>query len=387
MEQSIIKVYDMNCMQMRTWAEISLKNIEHNYKAMRARLGEGTRFLGVVKADAYGHGAMQVAGLLQELGCDYLGVACLDEALALRGNGIRLPILIMGYTSPEFTPVLLEQNLTQTVYDIETAKLFSAAASGLGKALRVHLKADSGMGRLGFACHGGRDPESEMLQVLRLPNLRPEGIFTHFAVSDSCGDAFTEQQFKAFRELVGRLEKSANVKFEIKHCANSGAMINYDWSYIDMVRPGLMLYGHYPAKETGGITLRPAKELKTRIAQLKELEAGDTVSYGRIYTAPFKRRIAAITIGYADGLHRVLSGKFDVLIRGRRAPQVGRICMDMCMVDVTAVPDAAVGDTVTIFGRDGGEYISVDELADLAGTVSWELLCAVSPRVPRVYLP
>jgi len=372
---------------MRTWAEISLKNIEHNYKAMRARLGEGTRFLGVVKADAYGHGAMQVAGLLQELGCDYLGVACLDEALALRGNGIRLPILIMGYTSPEFTPVLLEQNLTQTVYDIETAKLFSAVASGLGKALRVHLKADSGMGRLGFACHGGRDPESEMLQVLRLPNLRPEGIFTHFAVSDSCGDAFTEQQFKAFMELVGRLEKSANVKFEIKHCANSGAMINYDWSYIDMVRPGLMLYGHYPAKETGGITLRPAMELKTRIAQLKELEAGDTVSYGRIYTAPFKRRIAAITIGYADGLHRVLSGKFDVLIRGRRAPQVGRICMDMCMVDVTAVPDAAVGDTVTIFGRDGGEYISVDELADLAGTVSWELLCAVSPRVPRVYLP
>jgi alanine racemase len=376
----------MNYTQMRTWAEISLKNIEHNYKAMRARLGGGTRFLGVVKADAYGHGAVQVAGLLQELGCDYLGVACLDEALALRKNGITLPILIMGYTSPEFTPTLLEQNLTQTVYDLELAEAFSSAALSLGKTLKVHLKADSGMGRLGFKCRGGRDPERDMTRVTKLPGLHTEGIFTHFAVSDVSGDPFTEKQFNDYKELVDRLEKNAGVKFEIKHCANSGAMINYAWSYSDMVRPGLMLYGLYPGGETGGLELKPVMALKTRVAQVKELDAGDTVSYGRIYTAPSKRRIAVVTVGYADGLHRALSGKIDLLIHGKRARQVGAISMDMCMIDVTDIPDAAVGDVVTVFGRDGGEYISVGELADLAGTISWELLCAVSPRVPRIYL-
>jgi alanine racemase len=377
----------MNDPQMRTWAEISLPNIKHNYNAMRARLLPGTRFLGVVKADAYGHGAVQVAGLLQELGCDYLGVAFIDEALRLRESGITLPILIMGYTSPELTVTLMEQNLTQTVYSLEMAEAFSAAASALGKTLRTHLKVDSGMGRLGFKCHGGRDPEKDMLRTLALPSLYPEGIFTHFAISDVSDDPFTEKQFNDFKALVERLEKNTGVTFEIKHCANSGAMINYGWSYFDMVRPGLMLYGHYPGAGTGGIELRPAMELKTRIAQIKEYEAGDTVSYGRIYAAPSKRKIAVLSIGYADGLFRVLSGKFDILIRGRRARQVGRICMDMCMADVTDIPDAAVGDIATIFGRDSGASVSVDELADLAGTISWELLCAVSPRVPRIYLP
>jgi alanine racemase len=376
----------MNHLQMRTWAEVSLDHIEHNYKAMRARLQDGTRFLGVVKADAYGHGAVQVAGLLQELGCDYLGVACIDEALTLRENGITLPILIMGYTSPEFTYKLLEQNLTQTVYNGEAAEAFSAAAAGLGKTLKVHLKVDSGMGRLGFVCHGGCDPDSAMLRTLLLPGLTPEGIFSHFAVSDQNGDSFTRKQFNDFKALVERLETRAGVKFEIKHCANSGAMINYNWSYFDMVRPGLMLYGHYPDRDTGGIELRPAMELKTRVAQIKELDAGDTVSYGRVYKAPARRKIAVITIGYADGLHRVLSGNIDVLIRGKRARQVGRICMDMCMADITDIPEAVPGDIVTVYGRDGDKYVSVDEVACLAGTVSWELLCAVSPRVPRVYL-
>ncbi|SHH85826.1 alanine racemase [Sporobacter termitidis DSM 10068] len=377
---------DMDYTQMRTWAEISLKNIEHNYKAMRARLKEGTRFLGVVKADAYGHGAVRVAERLQELQCDYLGVACIDEALSLRENGITLPILIMGYTPPQLVSRLLEYGLTQTVYSLPMAEEFSQEALRLGKKLKVHLKADSGMGRLGFICHGGRDPGQEMVLALKLPGLYPEGIFTHFAISDVCGDDFTEKQYGDFKALVERLEHKAGIKFAIKHCANSGAMINYDWSYGDMVRPGIMLYGLYPDKETGGIELRPVMELKARIAQIKELEAGDTVSYGRIYTAPGRRKIAVVTIGYADGLHRVLSGKMDVLIRGRRARQVGRICMDMCMVDVTEIPDAAVGDAVTIFGRDGSAYISLEEQAALAGTISWELLCAVSPRVPRVYL-
>jgi len=373
-------------LQMRTWAEISLSNIAHNFKEMKARLPHGTRFLGIVKADAYGHGSVQVAGLLQSLGCDYLGVSCLDEALTLRENGIEIPILVMGYTPPQFVSTLLENHLTQSVYSLESAEALSGAATALGGQLKVHLKVDSGMGRLGFVCHAGRDPEQEILRVLKLPGLYAEGIYSHFAVADVCGDSFSEEQFKAFKALVERLENTAGVAFEIKHCANSGAMINYKWSYEDMVRPGLMLYGCYPGKETGGIALKPAMELKTRIAQIKELEAGDTVSYGRIYTASSKRKIAVIAIGYADGLHRVLSGKMDVIIRGRRARQVGTICMDMCMVDVTDIPDAQVGDVVTIFGRDDGAFIPVEEQADLAGTVSWELLCAVSPRVPRVYL-
>lgn len=376
----------MNDMQMRTWAEISLQNIEHNYKAMKARLQNGTRFLGIVKADAYGHGAVRVGQLLQDLDCAYLGVACLDEALALRGSGITLPILILGYTPPQSAPELIAHNITQAVYSLDAAEDFSRAAAGLGKPLKVHLKADSGMGRLGFVCHGGRDPEEEMLRALKLPGLYPEGIFSHFAVADVCGDEFTAQQYRAFEALVTRLENVSGIRFEIKHCANSGAMINYNWSYNDMVRPGLMLYGLYPDKETGGIDLRPAMELKSRIAQIKALEERDTVSYGRIYTAPGKRKIAVVTIGYADGLHRVLSGKMDVLIRGKRARQVGNICMDMCMVDVTDIPEAQVGDIVTIFGRDGKAFLPIEEQARLAGTISWELLCAVSPRVPRLYL-
>ncbi len=377
----------MHNLQMRTWAEISLPNIAYNYKAMKARLDNGTRFMGVVKADAYGHGALRVAGLLTELGCPYLSVACIDEALALRGGGITLPILVMGYTPPELTLKLIENNLTQTVFSAQLARAYSECAASFGKRLTAHLKIDTGMGRLGFSCGCRHDTEAETLDVIALPGLSFEGVFTHFAVADTYGDPFTKQQFNDFRALVGRLEKKSGIRFKIKHCANSGAMINYDWSYFDMVRPGLSLYGHYPGRETGGLGLKPAMELKTRIAQIKDYKAGDTVSYGRVFTVPEKMRLAVITIGYADGLFRILSGNTDVLVRGRRARQVGRICMDMCMIDVSDIPEAKAGDVVTIFGRDGEGFIPVEEPAGKACTISYELLCAVSSRVPRVYLP
>jgi alanine racemase len=372
--------------QMRTWAEISLKNLEHNYKAMRARLQSGTRFLGVVKADAYGHGAVRTARLLEELGCEFLGVACIDEALSLREAGVALPVLVMGYTPPELTAELIENNLTQTIYSGDMADRFSKAAVSHGGRLRAHLKVDTGMGRLGFVCGRGRDPEADMLGALALPGLSCEGIFTHFAVSEALGDPFTRRQFDDFRDLVGRLEKKSATRFEIKHCANSGAMVNCDWSYFDMVRPGLSLYGLYPGRDTGGLDLRPVMELKTRIAQIKEYEPGDTVSYGRTFTVTDRRRLAVITAGYGDGLFRVLSGGIDVLVRGRRARQVGRICMDMCMIDVSGIPETEDGDVVTIFGRDGGGFIPIEELSEKAGTISYELLCAVTQRVPRVYL-
>ena len=373
----------MHNLQMRTWADISLANIEHNFNAIKARLRNGTRFLGIVKADAYGHGAVRVAGLLEELGCDYLGVACIDEALALRDGGIGLPILVMGYTPPQLTDQLIENELTQTIYSADMAEAYARQAEQSGQTLKAHLKVDTGMGRLGFAV--GQDVEADMLRALALPGLSYEGISTHFAVADVNGDPFTQHQFDAFMEMVDRLEEKSGLSFKIKHCANSGAMINYDWSYVDMIRPGLSLYGLYPGSDTGGLELRPAMQLKTRIAQVKTYHQGDTVSYGRTYTVPGKRRLAVITIGYADGLLRALSGKIDVLVRGRRSPQVGRICMDMCLIDVTDIPDAEAGDVVTIFGHDGEATISVEELADKAGTISWELLCAVSARVPRVY--
>lgn len=372
--------------QKRTWAEISLENIRHNFLEMKSQLRRGQKFLGVVKANAYGHGAVQVASMLEENGADYLAVACLDEAEELRSSGIKLPILILGCTPTEYTEKLMELDITQALGTLKNAELMSAAAEKAGGKVKVHLKVDSGMGRVGFTCHDGRDPEDDMLEVMRLGGLDIEGIFTHFAVSDVLGDKYTDMQFSEFTGLISRLEEKSGFKFRIRHCTNSGAMINYDWAYLDMVRPGIALYGCYPAKEHGSLTLLPAMSVRTRIAQIKEFMPGDTVSYGRTYTADAKCLIAVVPIGYADGLHRVLSGKIDMLVRGRRVRQVGRICMDMCMLDVTDVPGVSEGDIVTLFGRDGEEFISVEEQAEKAGTISYEFLCSMSPRVKRVYI-
>ncbi len=370
----------------RTWAEISLDNIRHNFFEMKSRLLPGQKFLGVVKANAYGHGAVQVSRLLEECGADYLAVACLDEAEQLRDAGISLPILILGCTPAEYTDRLIDLDITQALGTLENAEIMSAIAVRRGKPVRVHLKVDSGMGRVGFTCHGGCDPIEDMLKVVSLPGLDIEGIFTHFAVSDVLGDKYTDMQFEAFTGIINRLEERSGFKFKIRHCTNSGAMINYPWAYLDMVRPGIALYGCYPAGERGGLSLLPAMSVKTRIAQIKDFLPGNTVSYGRIYTADAPRKIAVVPIGYADGLHRVLSGKIDMLVNGVRVPQVGRICMDMCMLDVTGVPDVRVGDIATFFGHDGDSFISVDEQAEKSGTISYELLCAMSPRVKRVYI-
>ncbi len=378
----------MDDLQKRAWAEISLENIEHNYKAMRAKLPEGCRFLAVMKADAYGHGVYEIAPLLEKLGADYFAVAEIEEAKTLRKMGLKTPILILGYTGAESTAELIQDNVTQTVNSLDIAKEFSRRAQKAGGVLKAHLKLDSGMGRLGFTCHDG-EAEANMAEIeeaLSLPAMDYEGVFTHFAVSDvDGGEEYTEKQYRDFLKTVDEIEKRTGHKFRIRHCANSGAMISHSGTYLDMVRPGLALYGLYPGSDRGDIELRPAMELKARIAQIKEFGAGYSVSYGRIYTTDSPRRIAVITIGYADGLHRVLSNKMEVLVRGKRAPQVGRICMDMCMIDVTDIPEARVGDAVTVFGRDGDGYISPEEQAEKAGTVSYELLCAVSKRVPRFY--
>ena len=373
----------MNTTQKRTWAEIHLGSIEHNVRAMREKLPALCRFLGVVKADAYGHGAVPVARRLEAMGCEYLAVACLDEALELREAGLRAPILILGYTDPELAQSLVEHDITQAVGSLDMARSLSAHVDS-GR-VRVHLKLETGMGRTGFRVLSEREL-SDAAEALKLPGLEVEGVFTHFAVSDVYGDPFTAEQYRRFLEGVEALERAWGRRFAIRHCANSGAVINYPQYGLDMVRPGIATYGLYPAKETGGIALCPAMELKTRVAQITEHQPGDTVSYGRTFTVTAPMRIAVLPIGYGDGLHRCLSGKLEVLLHGVRARQLGRICMDMCMVDITHIPDVKPGDVATIFGRDGEGFLSVDELAEKAGTISYELLCAVSGRVPRIYM-
>ena len=375
----------MTDLTSRTWAEVSLENIEHNYRVLRSHLSEGVRFLGVVKANAYGHGAVRVARLLQSLDCDYLAVATVPEAVALRDNGITLPILILGYTPSFMTEILLKYDITQTVSDLDTAKEMSDIADANGRKLKVHIKLDSGMGRLGFSCLNGQDHIDELLSIMGLSGLEPEGIFTHFAVSETDDFSYTCKQFSAFTSTVDKLEQSSGTKFKIRHCSNSGAVLNFKEAQLDMVRPGIALYGCAPGDSLCGFDLRPAMELKSRIVSVKDFHAGESVSYGRTFIAESDRKIAVIPIGYADGLHRVLSNKLEVLVRGQKVRQVGNICMDMCMIDVTDVPDAAPGDVVTVFGSDGGRIIPVEEVAAKAGTISYELMSGLSERVPRIY--
>ena len=370
--------------QTRTWTEIDLSNLEHNYRALRAMLPQGCRFLGVVKADAYGHGAVPVARRLETLGAEYLAVACLDEALELRQAGITTPILILGYTPVERANSLLDNGITQTVYDVDMARALSDAAAAAGKTLKIHVKADTGMSRLGWLC--GEEDQSAAVeaiaQVCALPGLEAEGIYTHFANADGDED-YTMLQFTRFLDLLEAL-KDKGITFAIRHCAASAAALKFPCTHLDMVRPGIALYGHYPDPSCEGLDgpgLRPVMTLKTRVASVKTVPAGTPVSYGCTHMLDRETRLAALTIGYADGLPRLCSDKLEVLIGGQRAPVVGRICMDMCMADVTGL-DVAPGDEVEVFG----EHLPIEDVAALAGTIQYELLCAVSPRVHRAYL-
>lgn len=368
----------------RTWAEVKISAISWNYDEMRKKMPKDCKLMGMVKADAYGHGAVAIARFLEIIHCDYLAVAAIDEAKELRKAGNRLPILILGTTRPEFAEELFDLDVTQSVGSLETAKAYSNMAVKAGKTMRVHYKLETGMGRLGFDVKNG--DVSEVLEALKLPNLEPEGVFTHFAAPDEAKkDAYTKKQFKTFTDAIENIETLSGVRFAIRHCANSGAVVNYPEMYLDMVRPGIALYGMFPGPDTGGLRLAPAMELKSRVVAVSEHEAGDCISYGCTFTAERKMKVAVLPIGYADGLHRVLSGKIDVLIHGQRCRQIGRICMDMCMVDVTDVPEVKAGDVATIFGHDGHEVISANEVAEKAGTISYEIFCALTKRVPRVY--
>ena len=368
---------------MRTWAEVSLGNLEHNYRALRA-CAPGSKFLGVVKANAYGHGAVPVAKKLEELGAEYLAVACLNEAEELRNAGIRTPILILGVTPPEFAHRVPELDLTQTVFTLEQARAFSRAAEERGAGVKIHLKVDTGMSRLGALGHEPAACAAEFAAICALPGLEVEGIFTHFADADG-DEEYTMLQFTRFLDVLDCLEKSYSLKFDIRHCAASAAVLNYPCTHLDMIRPGIALYGHYPHPSCEGLDgpgLLPVMSVKTRVAAVRDLPAHTPVSYGcTARFGPIGGRVAALPVGYADGLHRVLSNEGSVFLAGQPRPIMGRVCMDMCMVSLDESADVKAGDVAEVFG----ENFPVERHADLAGTIPYELLCAVTPRVPRVY--
>ena len=375
----------MNQATKRTWAEIDLSNLEHNYRALRGMLPRGCRFLGVVKANAYGHGAIPVARKLVELGAEYLAVACLDEAIELRQAGIDAPILLLGPTLPDFFNELFEYDLTQTVQDFELARSLSDAAVKEGKSIKIHIKLDTGMSRLGFLCDEDSINHSaeEIVKVCSLPGLKHEGIFTHFAHADG-DEGYTMRQFTRFMDVLDKLS-DLGVEFQIRHCAASAAVLNYPCTHLDMVRPGIAQYGHYPDPSCEGLDgpgLIPLMTVKTRVIALRELKKGTSISYGCTRVLERDSCVAVLPIGYADGLDRLLSNRGEVMICSVRAPILGRVCMDLCMVDVTDIADVQIGDEVTVFGPE----LPLEEKADVVGTIQYEMLCGVSRRVPRVYI-
>lgn len=374
-------------MLKRTWAEVSLDALQHNYQVLTKDLPEGCRFLGVVKADAYGHGAVPVARELQKLGAGYLAVSNYEEALQLRRGDVTLPILILGYTPVEFARDQAALHITQEVHSLDYGRQLSEQLEGTGLTLTVHMKIDTGMSRLGFFAYDRPETVPELVELCSLPNLHVEGAFMHFAVADTPSELdYTQMQHQRFMNVLDAL-KAHGIQPEIVHCANSAATIAFPAYHHDMVRPGIATYGLSPSEEMRGMAdLQPLMELKTTIAAIRPFEAGVTVSYGRTYETPGPRTIAVCPIGYADGLQRRLSGKLHFLLHGKKIPVVGRICMDMCMVDITDVPEAQVGDTVTVVGRDGDAAITWDDWADQLGTISYELVCDINKRVPRLYL-
>ena len=368
----------------RTWAEIDLDNLTHNLETIRKQVGPKAKLLGVVKADAYGHGAVRVAKHLERIGAGYLAVSNLDECEELRVNGITLPILMLGFTPAEQAERILKNDMTQAVPNLAVAEAYSSAAVRAGGTMKVHIKLDTGMGRLGFQCDDAHFDASlrDILKVLTLPGLDVEGVFTHFCVSDEAADEcveFTKVQHDRFLHMIDAAETQGNFKFRLHHCCNAGGIASYpEWAW-DMVRCGIILYGTGDLAEQMG--MKPVMTVKTTVSTIKDFDPDTSVSYGRQFFTARPSRIAVLPIGYADGLFRALSGKLRVLTPYGTAQQVGRICMDMCMIDVTDLPQLRVGDEIEVYG---GHQL-IETAAKQCGTISYELLCAVSKRVPRYY--
>ncbi len=380
----------------RTWAEINLTNLRTNYRNIREKIDEidqEVKILSVVKADAYGHGAIQTAKVLSEEGTDFFAAATTAEAVELRKAGITEPILILGYVGTEDIPMLAEYDIAAALCDYATAKEFSAQAQEMGTTVRVHIALNTGMTRIGFESDCTEEHLQEIVEAVSLPGIQAEGIFTHFAVADVAGgEEYTQHQLIRFRDTVDALY-ARGIELEYRHCANSGAILQHPETFdeklpngkpmFNMVRAGIILYGYYPDFTTEKtVELTPVMTVKAHIVQVRETPAGVTVSYGRTYETQKPTKLAVVTMGYADGYHRAASGHAQMLVKGKVVPVTGRICMDMCMLDVSGL-DVKMGDVVTVFGE---KDVTADTAADAAGTISYEVLCAIGKRIPRFYI-
>ena len=369
----------------RTWAEIDLDALENNIKNIKSYVKSGTKVMAVVKADAYGHGCPVAAKTLIKNGADYLGVAFIDEAKQIRDAGIDCPILVLGYTAAEDVEKMVELDVTPTVYQLESAEKFSKAAIKYGKKVKIHIKLDTGMNRIGFPCN---EESLKTIEIIsNLPNIEIEGIFTHFSCADDKDRDYTDSQAKKFIWAAESLEKMG-VSIPIKHVCNSAGIVNFPEYHFDMVRAGIIIYGVKPSDyvDISPLELKPALTLKSMVTRIQKIGAGEKISYGGTFVSEKDTKIAAISIGYADGYLRILSGKAPVLINGETAKVVGRICMDQCIIDVTSVNNIKVEDEVIVAGGESGSPVSFDKLAELAGTINYELFCLIGKRVPRIYL-
>lgn len=374
------------------WAEIDLVAIAHNVRQLRRITHSKAQLMVAVKANGYGHGAVQVAKTAIQNGADQLGVSRLQEGVELRQAGIQAPILVMGYTPAHDTQGLLDHSLMPTLFDLENARNMSAAVIAQNRTLACHIKVDSGMGRLGVPCNaltldGGADTVDDIMAIAHLPGLELAGLFTHFATADAADKGYANRQFSRFQKLLGDLG-TAGLQIPLKHAANSGAIIDLPETHLDMVRAGISVYGLYPSSEvdTTRIDLRPALQLKAKIINLKQVPAGTQISYGGIWEASSPTTIATIPAGYGDGYSRSLSNRGQMLVHGKKAPIVGRVCMDLTMLDVGHIDGVGMEDEVVLIGKQGDDAISADDIAKQLDTINYEVVTTLMARVLRVYV-
>lgn len=371
----------------RTWAEVNLKNLAHNALYIKSLLPKDCQMMCSIKANAYGHGMLQTADIYQDI-ADQFAVACFDEARKLRLAGHNKPILILGYTPAEFAEELANLDIMQTVYSYDYAEKLNLKLAGCRKRLKIHIKINSGMNRLGFSVMDSdslRKSFNEIIEIRsKFVNLEFKGLFTHFHSSDDEDSKKTDEQFEKYITIKNMLT-SSGVSFEFYHCCNSAAVLKYPHMHLNMVRPGISLYGIFPGECKKQTNLKHAMEVKTRIGQIHTVKKGESIGYNATYVANRNIVAATVPIGYADGYSRAFSNKGIMLVEGKRVPVVGNICMDQCVLDVTSV-NAKEGDIVTVLGSDCNEYISATELSEIAGTIPHELFCSFSDRVLRIYI-
>jgi alanine racemase len=370
----------------RAWAEVNLDNIAYNIRQIKKILNRKTEIIAVVKADGYGHGVMRIVDELIDNGATRLAVSMLDEAIQLREHGVKIPILILNYTDPKRSDEIVKYDLTQTVFSHDLVRALSESAKEFKKNIKVHIKIDTGMTRVGFM--PGYNAVKNIKKIVELDNIIVEGLFTHFASADEKDGSYTLMQYDKFMSICSELNR-IGIHIPIRHVANSAATIQFPQMHLEAVRPGIILYGLYPSDEVNKekLNLKPAMSLKANIILVKEVEENVPISYGRIYKTSRKSKIATIPIGYADGYSRLLSQKGEVLINGQKAPIVGRICMDQCMADITDIEgNVNVGDEVVLFGEQKGNSIKVEEVSKKIGTINYEIVSIVGKRIPRVYI-